>query len=284
MILKSGLYIISTPIGNLEDITLRAISTLKKSNIILCEDTRVSQKLLAKHGIGAKLQLYNDHSDEKIRSNIASLIDQGNVVSLISDAGTPMISDPGYKLVRYLRALNYHVDVVPGVSSVITALTLSTLPTNLFLFGGFLPKTLESKKKILQEYASVGATLIFFETAPRLINSLIIAREILGNREICIARELTKLYQEVKTGNIDKVIEFYVNNPLKGEIVVLISGTPEEKTSGMLEKDLRNFIISLLNENLSAKTIVDLAYAKFKINFSKNTIYKIVNEMKKIDK
>ncbi|MCZ6914011.1 MAG: 16S rRNA (cytidine(1402)-2'-O)-methyltransferase, partial [Rickettsia endosymbiont of Ixodes persulcatus] len=200
MILKPGLYIVSTPIGNFEDITLRAISTLKNSDIILCEDTRISQKLLAKHDMHTKLQIYNDHSDKKDREHIISLIKAGNIVSLISNAGTPLISDPGYKLSRDLRMLNCHIDVIPGVSAPITALTLSALPTDRFLFHGFLPKTTESKKKVFSELVNLKATLIFFETAPRLINTLSVAKEILGNQEICVARELTKLYQEIKTG------------------------------------------------------------------------------------
>ena len=160
---KPGLYIVSTPIGNFEDITLRAISILKNSDIILCEDTRISQKLLAKHDIHTKLQIYNDHSDEKHRENIISLIKSGNIISLISDAGTPLISDPGYKLVRDIRNLNCHIDVVPGVSAPVTALTLSALPTDRFLFHGFLPKTIESKKKIFSELVNLKATLIFLK-------------------------------------------------------------------------------------------------------------------------
>jgi len=277
MILKPGLYIVSTPIGNFEDITLRAISTLKNSDIILCEDTRISQKLLAKHDIRTKLQIYNDHSDEKDRENIISLIKAGNIVSLISDAGTPLISDPGYKLSRDLRMLNYHVDVVPGVSAPITALTLSALPTDRFLFCGFLPKTTESKKKVFSELVNLKATLIFFETAPRLINTLSVAKEILGNREICVARELTKLYQETKTGNIDEIIKFYQNNILKGEIVLLISGNIHEQNQ---QTNLEKFIELCLSKNLSSKTTTELAYDKFKDVYSKKEIYKLVNESK----
>ncbi|ADE30304.1 16S rRNA (cytidine(1402)-2'-O)-methyltransferase [Rickettsia prowazekii] len=277
MILKSGLYIVSTPIGNFEDITLRAISTLKNSDIILCEDTRISQKLLAKHYIHTKLQIYNDHSDYKDREYIISLIKAGNVVSLISDAGTPLISDPGYKLVRDLRNLNYYIEVVPGVSSPITALTLSSLPTDRFLFSGFLPKTIESKKKIFAELVNLKATLIFFDTASRLINTLLLAKEIFGNREICVARELTKIYQETKTGDIDEIIEFYKNNILKGEIVLLISGNVQVQNKQI---NLEKFIEFCLSKNLSSKTIIELAYDKFKDVYSKKEIYSVVHKKK----
>ncbi|MFY9589798.1 16S rRNA (cytidine(1402)-2'-O)-methyltransferase [Rickettsia endosymbiont of Halotydeus destructor] len=279
MILKAGLYVVSTPIGNLEDITLRALSTLKNSSVILCEDTRISQKLLAKHGIKVKLQIYNDHSDEQNRKNIMQLIEQGEVVSLISDAGTPLISDPGYKLIRELRTLNYHVEIAPGVSSPIAALTLSGLPTDRFLFCGFLPKTIEGKRKIFNEFINIRATLIFFDTAIRLTESLITAKEVLGNREICVARELTKRYQEIKTATINEVIEFYQNNPLKGEIVLLISGL-EDKDEEKVAKDLQAFIKLSLAKNLTAKTVTDLAYEKFSNNYSKKEIYKIVNQIR----
>ncbi len=279
MFLKAGLYIVSTPIGNCDDITFRAISTLKNSDIILCENTRISQKLLAKHAIRTKIQIYNDHSDEKDRENIINLIKTDKIVSLISDAGTPLISDPGYKLVRDLRSLNCHIDVVPGVSSPITALTLSALPTDRFLFCGFLPKTIESKKKLCTEFANIRATLIFFESAPRLISTLLIARKILGNREICVARELTKFYQEIKTANIDEVIAFYQKNTLKGEIVLLISGVLQEQEE-KLELDLIKFKESCLSKDLSAKSTTNLAYEKFKKKYSKKEIYKLVNQQK----
>lgn len=282
MILKPGLYIVSTPIGNLEDITYRAVSTLKNSNIILCEDTRISQKLLAKHGIKVKLHVYNDHSSEKNRQNIKDLINQGNIVSLISDAGTPLISDPGYKLVRDLRNLDYHVEAVPGVSSPITALTISALPSDRFLFCGFLPKTTPAKKKIFIELkeADINATMIFFEAATRLIESLKTAREIFGNRAVCVARELTKLYQEVKTDNIDNIIEFYEKNLLKGEIVLLVSGNLKTHNKKELSAKLQDFIKLSFNKKLSAKTIADLACKQFSNSYNRKEIYKIVNEIK----
>ena len=239
MIFKPGLYIVSTPIGNLDDITFRALETLKNSTIILCEDTRISRKLLAKHNIKTKLQIYNDHSDSQEREVICTLIDNGAVVSLISDAGTPLISDPGYKLVRQLRKLNYHIDVIPGVSALTAAIAISGLPSDRFLFAGFLPKTIEGKKKIFTELVNTKATLIFFETASRIERSLHTALDILGNREVCVARELTKFHQEVKSGLIENVINFYKQNIIKGEIVLLVSGTSEEVNATALADDLK---------------------------------------------
>ncbi|XVN42673.1 MAG: 16S rRNA (cytidine(1402)-2'-O)-methyltransferase [Candidatus Rickettsia vulgarisii] len=281
MIFKPGLYIVSTPIGNLEDITIRALETLKNSTIILCEGTRISSKLLAKHNIKVKLQVYNDHSSHEEREKIKAYINNGTVVSLISDAGTPLISDPGYKLVRHLQKFNYHIDVIPGVSSVITALTISGLPTDRFLFAGFLPRTIASKKKIFSELSTVNTTLIFFETAARLLQTLEVAFNVLGNREICIARELTKMHQEIKSGMIQDIINFYQNNVIKGEIVLLISGTSLEINKDNLVNDLTKMINLYLSKGWTAKSVTDIVHENFAMVYSKKEIYSIVNRLKK---
>lgn len=279
MIFKPGLYIVSTPIGNLDDITLRALETLKNSTIILCEDTRISRKLLAKHNIKTKLQVYNDHSDYQEREFIRTLIDNGAIVSLISDAGTPLIADPGYKLVRDLRKLNYHIDVVPGVSALTTSITISGLPSDRFLFAGFLPKTTEGKKKIFTELSNIKATLIFFETASRIEQSLHTAFTIFGNREVCVARELTKFYQEVKFGLIEDVLNFYNSNIIKGEIVLLISSASEPHKA-LLADGLKKFIDLYLSKGWSAKSVTDIANENFGRSYSKKEIYSIVNKIK----
>ncbi|MDD9334625.1 MULTISPECIES: 16S rRNA (cytidine(1402)-2'-O)-methyltransferase [unclassified Candidatus Tisiphia] len=279
MIFKPGLYIVSTPIGNLDDITLRALETLKNSTIILCEDTRISRKLLAKHNIKTKLQVYNDHSDYQEREFIRTLIDNGAIVSLISDAGTPLIADPGYKLVRDLRKLNYHIDVVPGVSALTTSITISGLPSDRFLFAGFLPKTTEGKKKIFTELSNIKATLIFFETASRIEQSLHTAFTVFGNREVCVARELTKFYQEVKSGLIEDVLNFYNSNIIKGEIVLLISSASEPHKA-LLADDLKKFIDLYLSKGWSAKSVTDIANENFGRSYSKKEIYSIVNKIK----
>jgi 16S rRNA (cytidine1402-2'-O)-methyltransferase len=277
MNLKPGLYVVSTPIGNLDDITLRALSVLKHSEIILCEDTRVSGKLLAKHGIKAPLTVYNDKSDEKIREKIRLNIDQGKVISLISDAGTPLISDPGYKLVRDLKKLGYPVDVIPGACSPIAALTISGLPTDRFLFIGFLPKTSQGRKNIFEEFAQTDSTLICFDTAGRLLSSLEAALSVLGNREACVARELTKMFQESKTANIAELIDYYKSHTLKGEIVLLIA---KEELSGISGQELHAEIKAMLDSSLSAKSVTDSLYEKYKNTFTKKEIYKMVNDNK----
>jgi 16S rRNA (cytidine1402-2'-O)-methyltransferase len=280
MLLKPGLYIISTPIGNFDDITIRAIDTLKKSTIILCEDTRISRKLLDKYKIDCRLLVYNDHSDLAGRNNIRSLIDQGEIVSLISDAGTPLISDPGYKLVRELKNLGYLIDIVPGVSAPIAALTLSGLETDSFLFGGFLPKTVEGKEKTFSNFAKLEATLIFFDTAKRLSQSLSVALRILGNREICVARELTKFYQEAKTGPLAEIAEFYQNNPVKGEIVLIISRNSIINDMTSIQNSLNELLASHISKGMTAKTVTAIAHQEFQKFYSKKDIYNMANAIK----
>ncbi len=280
MLIKPGLYIVSTPIGNLEDITFRALQTLKQSTLILCEDTRVSNKLLTKYSISTRLAIYNDHSDANQRANVKELVSKGEIVSLVCDAGTPLIADPGYKLVKYLQQNDCHVEIIPGVSSVIAALTISGLPSDRFFFGGFLPKTLPKKKKILQDLSNIQATLIFFETANRLISSLVAAQQAIGNRQACVARELTKMYQEIKSGYLEELIEFYTHQHPKGELVLLISGVRELRDKDLLTKDLINTLKHYLHDSYTAKDATEAAYEEFKDLYTKKEIYSLINQLK----
>lgn len=274
---QAGLYIVSTPIGNLSDITLRALEALQSSDIILCEDTRVTNKLLAKHNIKASLKLYNDNSDGSLRDLVKKFILGGKIVSLVSDAGTPLISDPGYKLVRELKEEKLHVDIIPGACAIIAALTLSGLATDQFLFSGFLPKTISGKKKTFEELVTLNATLIFYETSKRLISSLEIALEVFGDREANVARELTKLYQESRLSPLSELIEYYKAKPPKGEIVFSISG---KATQTISEATLEQELSALLTRGESARVASDLVFAKYKDQFSRNLIYKIANRLK----
>ncbi len=277
MNLKPGLYIVSTPIGNLNDITLRALDVLKSSDIIFCEDTRVSNKLLVKHQIKASLKVYNDNSDLSSRNNIKKLIIEGKIISLISDAGTPLISDPGYKLVRDLKSYGLSVDVIPGPCAAIAALTLSGLPTDKFYFAGFLPKTREGKVKIFNSLSRMNCTLIFYETSLRLLHTLEIALEILGNRQANVARELTKLYQESNTTKLSELIDHYKSSSPKGEVVFSIQG---EESLAISTDKLRENISNLIAQGLSAKSVSDKMFAQYSECFSRKDIYKITNEIK----
>jgi 16S rRNA (cytidine1402-2'-O)-methyltransferase len=274
---RSGLYIVSTPIGNLNDITIRALETLKNSDIILCEDTRISAKLLAKHNITGSLSIYNDKSDETTRKYIIKNIEAGKVVSLISDAGTPLISDPGYKLVREVKEKGYFIDIAPGVSAPIAALTLSGLPFDRFIFAGFLPKTDIGREKVFLEFAEVDATLIFFDRSTRIVDSLQAALKILGNREANVSRELTKLFQESRTSDIESLIKYYSHNLPKGEIVLLISGKKSLESS---EEKLITEIKNLLILGTHTKDITQQLFQKYHKHYKKSKIYKICNSLK----
>ncbi len=191
-----GLYIIATPIGNLSDITLRALEFLKSADLIVCEDTRVTAKLLGHYGIKKPLLSYNDHNGEERRPKIMEALADKKHVALVSDAGTPLISDPGFKLAREALAEGHYVTTMPGASSVLAALCLSGLPSDRFFFAGFLPPKKEACRREIEALAAVPSTLVFFESARRLSETLILLKEALGDRQAAIVREITKLYEE----------------------------------------------------------------------------------------
>jgi 16S rRNA (cytidine1402-2'-O)-methyltransferase len=224
--LSPGLYIVATPIGNLGDITLRAVDVLTRCDAIACEDTRVTRKLVQHLGLAKPLWRYDDHASEEDRARLLEAM-RGKAVALVSDAGTPLVSDPGYRLVREARAVGIPVTSLPGPSAPVMALTLSGLPTDRFLFAGFLPAKDKARGETLAELAGVKATLVFFETAPRLAKSLTAIAEALPGREIAVARELTKLYEECRSGPAEELIAHYRAHPPRGEIVLLI-GPPGE--------------------------------------------------------
>ena len=219
--LKAGLYIVATPIGNLGDITLRAAETLRAVAAVACEDTRVTGKLL--HHLGAKPRMirYDDHADERAREGILALAAEA-AVALVSDAGTPLISDPGFRLIREARERGIAITSLPGPSALIVALTLAGLPTDRFVFAGFLPAKAKARGEMLEELATVRATLVFYETGPRLVASLEAIAEIWPGREVSVARELTKLFEECRTGAAAELAAHYRAHPAKGEVVLLI--------------------------------------------------------------
>lgn len=227
--LPFGLYIVATPIGNLGDLSYRAAEVLGAADIIACEDSRVTGKLLNHLGIKKEMRRYDDHSREKDR---VALLDKARngVVALVSDAGTPLISDPGYKLVRAARDEAIAVTAVPGASAAIAALTLSGLPTDRFLFEGFLPSKSGQRDKILSRLAPVEATLIFYESGQRLAAMLDAAARILGDRPAAVVREITKKFEETVTGSLGDLAARYADAPPpKGEIVVCVGPPGDER-------------------------------------------------------
>ena len=235
--LPPGLYIVATPIGNLGDLSSRAAETLRRADRILVEDTRVSGKLLAHIGAKAPMSRYDDHSSGDERQRIVAMLgEQG--IALISDAGTPLISDPGYKLVRAARAAGHAVHTVPGPSALIAALTLAGLPTDRFLFGGFLPPKAKAKSDAIAELGALRATLVFYESGPRLADTLAIMAHLLGAREAAVAREITKLHEECVTGPLDELARHYAASaPPKGEMVIVVGPPAEAESASDAELD-----------------------------------------------
>jgi 16S rRNA (cytidine1402-2'-O)-methyltransferase len=220
--LQPGLYLVATPIGNLADISLRALSILARADLIAAEDTRHSKKLLSHFGVGAKLTAYHEHNAEKERPKLLARLGAGQSVALISDAGTPLISDPGYKLVRAALDQGLTVLSIPGPSAALAALTSSGLPTDTFLFAGFLPPKSGARRARLEALKVMPATLIFFESASRLSKSLADMANLFGPREAAIAKELTKLHESVTRGRLDRLAGELAEE-LKGEFVVVVA-------------------------------------------------------------
>ena len=225
--LAPGLYIVATPIGNLGDLSSRAADTLRRADRVLVEDTRVTAKLLAHVGAKTPMTRYDDHSSERDRDAIVARLGT-EAIALVSDAGTPLISDPGYKLCRSARAAGHAVHTIPGPSAAIAALTLAGLPTDRFLFVGFLPTKSKARSDAIAEIAAVRATLVFYESGPRLAESLAALASGLGDRDAAIAREITKLHEECVSGTLGELASRYRDAPPKGEIVIVV-GPPADK-------------------------------------------------------
>ncbi len=234
-----GLYLTATPIGHLGDITVRALEVLGGADLIACEDTRVTAKLLRHYGIRTPTAAYHDHNAARARPAILARLARGEAVALVSDAGTPLVSDPGFKLVAAAREAGHPVTVLPGASALLAALSLAGLPTDRFLFAGFLPAKAGPRRRVLEELARVPATLVLFESGRRLAQSLAAMADVLGPREAAIARELTKLHEELRRGPLDRLAaEYAALPPPKGELVVVI-GPPPAAEIGTAELDAR---------------------------------------------
>ena len=231
--LKPGLYVVSTPIGHLRDITLRALDTLAACDEVLAEDTRQTRKLLDAYGVKAKVTPYHDHNGAERRPELIERLKAGAILALVSDAGTPLVSDPGFKLVRDSLESGVNVVPVPGASAPLAALVAAGLPSDRFLFAGFLPPKTAARQRELRTLASIEATLIFFESGPRLAASLADMASVLGaSRSACVARELTKLFEEIVRKPLGELADHYDRNgPPKGEIVVLV-GPPVDVSAG----------------------------------------------------
>jgi len=230
--LAPGLYVVATPIGNLRDITLRALDVLAGADLVLAEDTRVSGKLLSAFGLSKKLERYDEHAAERARPKIMAVLAEGGRVALVSDAGTPLVSDPGYRLVREVAEAGHRVYPIPGPSALLAGLSAAGLPSDRFLFAGFPPPKSAARRTFLEELAGVRATLVFFEGGSRLADSLADMAAVLGDREAVVCRELTKLYETIVRGPLSRLAADPQFEAPKGEIVVLVGpGREEEATA-----------------------------------------------------
>lgn len=257
--LGPGLYVVATPIGNLGDITLRALDVLKGAALVLCEDTRVTAKLMSHFALTAPLMAYHDHNAERVRPKVLAALARGEAVALVSDAGTPLISDPGYKLVRAARAERHEVFAVPGASSVTAALSVAGLPTDRFLFLGFLPPRSAARRRALGEVAGLAASLVVLEAPARLGATLADMADMLGPREAAVARELTKLYEEVRRAPLAELADHYAaEGPPKGEIVIVV-GPGEARAA--TDEDVARDLERRLGEGMSLKDAVDAVAA-----------------------
>lgn len=262
-----GLYLVATPIGNLADITLRALCILARADIVLCEDTRHSRTLIAHYGLGARLVPYHEHNEDAERPRVLAALAQGKMVALISDAGTPLISDPGFKLAREAASLGLAVVSVPGASALLAALTASGLPTDAFFFAGFLPSKSPARRTRLAELSAMPATLIFYEAPTRAAESLADMGDVLGQRPAVLARELTKLHEDVVRLPLDELSRYVAQSPLKGEMVIVV-GPPlvREIDDDAIAAELRNARQSLSLRD-AARIVAD------KLGIAKSRVY-----------
>ncbi|QGM99301.1 16S rRNA (cytidine(1402)-2'-O)-methyltransferase [Methylocystis parvus] len=253
--IEPGLHVVATPIGNLKDISFRALSTLAAADAVIAEDTRVTKNLLAHYGISTPLVAYHEHNAKVIRPHLLARLESGAALALVSDAGTPLVSDPGFKLVQEALKKGVHVTSVPGPSAVLAALVVAGLPTDRFFFEGFLPHKSGPRRARLAELAPVPGTLVFFESPRRLSETLADAAAILGPRSAAIARELTKIYESVRRGRLDELSDaLATEEPPRGEIVLLIA-PPEAGAAEAAEADLD----ARLTEALDSYSVKDAA-------------------------
>lgn len=274
--MKNGIYLVATPIGNISDITLRALDVLKNADIIACEDTRVTKKLfslLCLSTSGKNFVTMHDHNEEDISQSLIDSAKNGHIIAYVSDAGSPLISDPGYKLSKKCRKQNVYITTIPGACAAICALQLSGLPSNCFTFAGFIPNKDKARNDFFNKYKNYDSTLIFYETANRLTKTLEVAKDIFADREISVAREITKLYEECKTGSAKELLTYYIENQPKGEIVLMIA--PRTETNQI---DYESELMEEMKKS-SLKTAVKTIVEKYNLN--KNEVYQKALRLKK---
>lgn len=276
-----GLYVVATPIGNARDITLRALDLLGVADVIACEDTRVTAKLLAIHGIRTPLIAYHDHNARTQGPKLIKRLQDGETVALVSDAGTPLVSDPGFDLLRAAVDASIPVIPLPGASSVLTGLVLSALPTDRFFFRGFLPPKQPARRRALGEIASVPATLVFFESPRRLAGTLADMVHVFGPRPAAVLREMTKMFEEARRDTLDQLAAHYAEaDTPRGEVVICV-GPPDADTDAVADADVLN---ARLVEALKGMSVRDAAaQIAVETGLSKKDVYARALELSRED-
>ncbi len=276
--MPAGIYLVSTPIGNLADITVRALEVLSRADLVVCEDKRVTGKLLKSYEISKPLFVYNDHSTEKDRGHIVAQARAGQMIAVVSDAGMPLISDPGYKLVQACIENEIYLTSLPGANAPLTALQLSGLPSELFIFLGFLPSKTAARQAVLREWALSENTLIAFESPARILKMLRDVFEVMGNRKVAVVRELTKLHEEIRRSAVSELIAYYEDGgEPKGEIVVVIEG--QKKTRNDVHMQLVKEALVKALVDMKTKDAVRLVSQKFGLQSS--DVYDLALEIKR---
>jgi len=273
---ESGLYVTATPIGNLGDITMRAVELLKAADLIACEDKRVSGKLLAYYDISTPMISYHDHNAKTVMPKLIEALKSEKIVALISDAGTPLISDPGYKLVNECREEDIMVTSLPGASAILCALTIAGMATDNFLFCGFLPPKTVARQKEIAKFLNAPATLVYYESPKRLLACLKDLRSVLGNRRAAVCRELTKLYEEVQKNELDQLIAYYEGRQTpKGEIVIVVEQASKDES---VVDDLDGALIEALKKLTVKEAVAAVTYMSGR---KRKEVYKRALELSK---
>jgi 16S rRNA (cytidine1402-2'-O)-methyltransferase len=264
--LSLGIYLVATPIGNLADITLRALSILSRADVVYCEDTRHSAKLLQHYAIASKTVPFHEHNEDREIERALSSVEAGRRIAIISDAGTPLLSDPGFRLVRAAAERGIPVFSIPGPSAALTALTTSGLPTDAFFFGGFLPPKQAARRTRIAELSKIPATLVLFEAPHRVGEALADMAEVLGDRPAVIARELTKLHESVARGNLRALASASADATLKGEIVIVVGiGEPQAVNDDMIVARLGTALADMSLKDAAKAVAGDLGVPKARV-------------------
>lgn len=274
--MKNGIYIVATPIGNLQDISARAVEILENADIIACEDTRVTKKLFSLLNINLKKTFISlhDHNEDEQLSKIIELVNQGNSVAQVSDAGCPLISDPGYKLIRRCKQEGVYYCTIPGPCALICALQLSGLPTNSFMFAGFIPNKEKARHDLFNKLKNIDTTLIFYETANRIVKTLTAVQEVFPTREVAVAREITKVYEECLNGTAAQLLEHFKTHEPRGEMVLMIAPPAADEAEQLdIEALLRQEL-----QNNSLKSAVKNLVEQYNLN--KNEVYELALKIK----